>query len=214
MEQDEYDDIFLYLKETKYVGGKNTDKRILRGKTKNFVLGSHDNLYYIKDSRKKQVFCQMDKLKIRSRVFWKELDLDEHEEECVIPSIWINRQARNVNGEGDELWESDLEDLALDTVLPFQTISFIMASFKVNLSVLKKHNTAINMAKDTSLGLPTFSKKDYTDLVMIGNGSYGKVFQGPKDGKSFVIKELCVGEVTDSEIKLFRKEAKLLKSYH
>ncbi|CAG2231852.1 unnamed protein product [Mytilus edulis] len=56
MEQDEYDDIFLYLKETKYVDGKNdSEKRILRRKAKNFLLGSHDNLYYIKDSRKKQV---------------------------------------------------------------------------------------------------------------------------------------------------------------
>ncbi|VDI20112.1 Hypothetical predicted protein [Mytilus galloprovincialis] len=51
----EYDDIFLYLKETKYFYGKNNDKRILRGKAKNIVLGSHDNLYYIEDSRKKQV---------------------------------------------------------------------------------------------------------------------------------------------------------------
>ncbi|CAG2209876.1 unnamed protein product [Mytilus edulis] len=56
MEQDEFDDIFLYLKENKYVDGKNdSEKRILRRKAKNFLLGSHDNLYYTKDSRKKQV---------------------------------------------------------------------------------------------------------------------------------------------------------------
>ncbi|CAC5393608.1 unnamed protein product [Mytilus coruscus] len=38
MEQEEYDDIFMYLKETKYSDGENdNDKRILRRKAKNFV---------------------------------------------------------------------------------------------------------------------------------------------------------------------------------
>ncbi|CAC5373693.1 unnamed protein product [Mytilus coruscus] len=38
MEQEEYDDIFMYLKESKYNDGKNdNDKRMLRRKAKNFV---------------------------------------------------------------------------------------------------------------------------------------------------------------------------------
>lgn len=45
MEQDEYDEIYVYLKDTKYGNGKSDDsKRVLKTKAKNFELGSHDNL--------------------------------------------------------------------------------------------------------------------------------------------------------------------------
>lgn len=57
MEQDEYNGICVNLNEIKYGDWKN-DKRILKLKAKNFVSGSHANLYYIKDNRKKQVVAK------------------------------------------------------------------------------------------------------------------------------------------------------------
>jgi hypothetical protein len=43
----------------------------------------------------------------------------------------------------------------------------------------------------SQLNLPDFQRKDFTDLMMIGQGSFGKVYRGRKNGYDFVIKELA-----------------------
>lgn len=88
--------------------------------------------------------------------------------------------------------------------------------FKVPLpAVPKKLHTQpdrLTECTDDNLGLPSFTKQDFTDLTLIGKGSYGKVLKGNRDGNVFVIKELASMSSNSQMLKLFRKEAQLLLS--
>ena len=62
------------------------------------------------------------------------------------------------------------------------------------------------------IGVPSFKKTDFTNVEMIGKGSYGKVSRVKKNGEHFVMKEMVSCDSSDIEIKLFEKEAQLLES--
>jgi len=57
-------------------------------------------------------------------------------------------------------------------------------------------------------GLPSFQKRDFSDVVLIGEGSFGKVYKGNKNGATFVLKQLVDGACN----KLLVKEAEVLKA--
>jgi hypothetical protein len=75
-------------------------------------------------------------------------------------------------------------------------------SFKIPLPVaFKKHHTYAQLptSECPKLSLPNFSKSDFTDVKLIGQGSFGKVSCGVKDGTTFVIKELCDSMASSAE---------------
>lgn len=81
-------------------------------------------------------------------------------------------------------------------------------SFKVPLPVKKRPIISLGTESLEDIGLPSFSKKDFSDITIIGRGSYGKVYKAIKKKKQFVIKELSVAE----NFPLFIKEAKMMKT--
>ncbi|XP_063447978.1 probable serine/threonine-protein kinase DDB_G0284251 [Mytilus trossulus] len=62
-------------------------------------------------------------------------------------------------------------------------------SFKVPLPVKKRPIISLGTESLEDIGLPSFSKKDFSDITIIGRGSYGKVYKAIKKKKEFVIKE-------------------------
>jgi len=64
-------------------------------------------------------------------------------------------------------------------------------SFKVPLPVaLRKSHSHVVMQPQLS-DLPDFRKSDFTQLVLIGQGTYGKIYRGFRNGSQFVIKEMA-----------------------
>ena len=87
-------------------------------------------------------------------------------------------------------------------------------AFKVPLPVAVgkgKPCTRLPQLQLTKLELPDFQKRDFADLKLIGQGSFGKVFQGQRNGSDFVIKELTDKNPSQEEERLFIKEAEMLK---
>ena len=88
-------------------------------------------------------------------------------------------------------------------------------AFRVKLPVINKQPVsnvaAAGFADD--IGLPQFTKKQFSSMELIGVGSYGKVFKVRQDaGPYYVVKELEGGG--NSELKLFKKEAMVLKTLY
>ncbi len=63
----------------------------------------------------------------------------------------------------------------------------------------------------SQLNLPDFRKSDLSNVTLIGQGAFGKVFKCVKDGETYVLKENVDGNPDSSEIRLFLKEAGLMK---
>ena len=86
-------------------------------------------------------------------------------------------------------------------------------AFKIPFPVFTRKCPSLLSNTDVKdLNLPDFTKKDFTDVLLIGQGSFGKVFKGIQNGKTYVIKELSEADPGSMEIKLFVKEAEILKS--
>ena len=86
-------------------------------------------------------------------------------------------------------------------------------AFRVKLPVINKQPVSNVPAAECgeSIGLPQFTKKQFTTVELIGAGSYGKVFKVRQDaGPYYVVKEL--ESRGNSELKLFKKEAMVLKT--
>ena len=60
------------------------------------------------------------------------------------------------------------------------------------------------------INLPNFNRKDFSDITLIGQGSFGKVFRAIKNSKKYVIKQLLNSNSDQTEKKLFWKEAEIL----
>ncbi len=84
-------------------------------------------------------------------------------------------------------------------------------AFKIPLPVAARGvNTLLFRVPQSAakqLNLPDFQKKEFTDITMIGQGSFGKVFKGRKDGHDFVIKQLAAENASPEDQRLFVKEA-------
>ncbi|CAC5406532.1 CHEK2 [Mytilus coruscus] len=85
---------------------------------------------------------------------------------------------------------------------------FGVANFKVPLPVKKRPIISLETESLEDIGLPSFSKKDFSDITIIGKGSYGKVYKAVKKKKEFVIQELSVAD----NFPLFIKVAKMMKT--
>ena len=72
-----------------------------------------------------------------------------------------------------------------------------------------KLNKSLTVAEND---LPSFIKSDFSNYIVIGFGSFGKVSRVCKDNKLYVIKEFNKTDSCDGELKLFHKEARLLNS--
>jgi serine/threonine protein kinase len=60
--------------------------------------------------------------------------------------------------------------------------------------------------------LPAFTKSEFCNSTVIGMGSFGKVLRVTKENQIYVIKEFNKTDASELELKLFCKEAQLLKS--
>ena len=87
-------------------------------------------------------------------------------------------------------------------------------AFKIPLPVVRKNPQRLpeQLWPSTDIGLPNFERDEFTDLVLIGEGSFGKVYRGVREGSLFVIKQLSNSCSSMIEKKLFIKEAEILKS--
>lgn len=88
-------------------------------------------------------------------------------------------------------------------------------SFKVPLPTKRTKTdlrSRVIAAENGNDDLPSFSKNDFSDITLIGQGAYGKVLKCKKNENTYVIKELACKDSNPLESKLFRKEAELLKS--
>jgi serine/threonine protein kinase len=59
---------------------------------------------------------------------------------------------------------------------------------------------------------PSFNRNDYNQTTLVGVGSFGKVLRVVKDDDVFVIKEFNRMAASETERRLFRKEAVMLMS--
>ena len=74
----------------------------------------------------------------------------------------------------------------------------------------KKKDQAHLFQETDDLGLPDFRKEQFSEIELIGIGSFGKAFKVQRDRETFVMKELeCQGH---RELRVFMKEVKLLKT--
>jgi serine/threonine protein kinase len=74
---------------------------------------------------------------------------------------------------------------------------------------VSKSTTTVSLVED--FGPSGFSKSAVKDVVLIGMGSYGKVFKGFWNEQPYVLKEQIVSNSSEKEQHLFMKEAKLLR---
>ena len=87
-------------------------------------------------------------------------------------------------------------------------------AFKVPLPkvLANQHkSTSCENPVGSQLNLPSFNKSDLSNLTLIGQGAFGKVFKCVKDGETYVMKQNVDVNPDSSEIRLFLKEAGLLK---
>jgi serine/threonine protein kinase len=87
-------------------------------------------------------------------------------------------------------------------------------AFKVPLPkvLANQHkSTSCENPVGSQLNLPSFNKSDLSNLTLIGQGAFGKVFKCIKDGETYVMKQNVDVNPDSSEIRLFLKEAGLLK---
>lgn len=107
-----------------------------------------------------------------------------------------------------------LQLLILELWYIYQVSFTFSMAFKVPLPVASGKvilRTRLPQSQLTKLELPDFQKSDFTDLKLIGQGSFGKVFHGQKNGSNFVIKELTEQNPSQEDERLFIKEAEMLK---
>jgi predicted Ser/Thr protein kinase len=83
-------------------------------------------------------------------------------------------------------------------------------AFKRPLPV--KRNIANPVLGHTIAGLATFDKSNIKNMLLIGMGTFGKVYKETIDDETIVMKQICNSDATELEIRLFRKEAELLTS--
>jgi serine/threonine protein kinase len=83
-------------------------------------------------------------------------------------------------------------------------------AFKLPLPKAKARPDISTYHEDSYM-LPSFQKSDFSNATIIGMGSFGRVLRVNKGDQSYVIKEQRA-DATDSEHKLFLKEARLLDS--
>jgi hypothetical protein len=57
------------------------------------------------------------------------------------------------------------------------------------------------------LNLPDFNKSDFQNIILIGQGSFGKVFRAVRNRSPFVIKEMTDPHSSVEDKRLFLKEA-------
>ena len=74
------------------------------------------------------------------------------------------------------------------------------------LPLLRTRKTSTHQRTHTEFGgIPNFTKREFSDVQMIGQGTFGTVFKASKDYKTFVIKVLKASDTTAEDIKLFKK---------
>ena len=84
-------------------------------------------------------------------------------------------------------------------------------AFRFPLPVVARRDQPLKATnKSTIPGLPEFDKRAIKSLILIGMGSFGKVYKGEMFNETVVLKEFAARDASPRDLKLFEKEARIL----